>query len=138
MSARTGVSCVAIKGRAVLIEGTPGCGKSSLALALIDRGAALVGDDGVTLEAREGRLWALAPPNIAGELEIRNVGIVTLPAVEAPVALAIVLREQAPRYVERIETVCIEGCQIPVIMLWPHSPVLTQRVEWALKIHGLA
>lgn len=137
-AARTGLSCVAIHGRAVLIEGPPACGKSSLALALIDRGAALVGDDGVTLALREGRLWASPPPNIAGQLEIRNVGIVELPAVEAPVALAVVLREQAPRYLEQAETVGIEGCQIPVLMLWPASPVLAQRVEWALKIHGLA
>ena len=31
-------SCVVIEGRAVLIEGEPGIGKSSLALALMDRG----------------------------------------------------------------------------------------------------
>ena len=38
-------SCVAIDGRAVLIEGRSGEGKSDLALRLIDRGAALVSDD---------------------------------------------------------------------------------------------
>jgi len=37
-------TAVAINGRAVLIEGPPGAGKSTLALALIDRGAVLVGD----------------------------------------------------------------------------------------------
>jgi serine kinase of HPr protein (carbohydrate metabolism regulator) len=132
------VSCVAIEGRAVMIEGPPACGKSSLALALIDRGAALVGDDGLTLEARGDRLWACPPPNIAGEIEIRNVGIVRLLPAEAPLALAIVLHEQVPRYVEQAETVDIEGFEIPVIPLWPHSPVLAQRVEWALKLHGLA
>lgn len=136
-AARTGVSCVAIDGRAVLIEGRPGCGKSSLALSLIDRGAALVGDDGVSLEPRDGRLWALPPPNITGQIEIRNVGIVELPAVEAPLALAIVLREQAPRYVERAENVVIEGFNIPVVMLWPETQVLALRAEWALRLHGL-
>jgi serine kinase of HPr protein (carbohydrate metabolism regulator) len=135
--ARANVSCVAIEGRAVLIEGPPGGGKSSLALALIDRGAALVGDDGVHLEPRGDRLWALPPPAIAGKLEIRNVGIVELPAVEAPIALAVVLREQAPRYVEQAETVVIEGFAIPLVLLWPESPVLAQRVEWALRLHGL-
>ncbi len=51
-------SCVAIGERALLIEGLPGSGKSSLALALIDRGATLVGDDGVVLVNRNGILWA--------------------------------------------------------------------------------
>src|SRR4029079_6360817 len=87
------VACVAIGGRGVLIEGEPGSGKSSLALALIDRGAVLVGDDGVTLETREGRLWASPPPNIAGLIEVRNVGLVTLATGSAPVALVIRLDE---------------------------------------------
>lgn len=135
---RSGVSCVAVDGRGVLIEGPPGSGKSSLALALIDRGAQLVGDDGVTLAARGGRLWVCPPPNIAGKLEIRNVGIVELDAAEAPLSLAILLREQAPRYVEQAETVEIEDFTIPLVLLWPDSPVLPQRAEWALRLHGLA
>ena len=36
------VSCVAMRGRGVLITGAPGSGKSSLALALLDRGGELV------------------------------------------------------------------------------------------------
>ena len=44
-------TCVMIGTQGLLIEGPPGAGKSSLALALIDRGATLVGDDGVLIEA---------------------------------------------------------------------------------------
>ena len=62
MSLSYQATCVAIGGRAVLIEGEPGSGKSSLALALIDRGAALIGDDGVRLELRGNRLYASPPP----------------------------------------------------------------------------
>ena len=51
-------TCVAIEGRGLMIEGSPGSGKSSLALALIDRGAMLIGDDGVLLEPRGDRLHA--------------------------------------------------------------------------------
>jgi serine kinase of HPr protein (carbohydrate metabolism regulator) len=135
-------SCVAIGGpdrrRAVLIEGAPGSGKSSLALALIDRGAALVGDDGVLLELRRKRLWALPPPAIEGLLEIRNVGLARLAVVTAPVALVIRLDDAAPRYVDAAETTALLDTALPLIRLWPDSPVLALRVEWALTMHGLA
>lgn len=131
-------SCVAIGGRGLLIEGAPGSGKSSLALALIDRGATLVGDDGVLLELREGRLWALPPPAIAGLIEIRNVGLATLPAAPAPLALALRLDGEAPRYVETAKRLDLAGGQLPLIRLWPDAPALALRAEWALALHGLA
>ena len=131
-------TCVAVNGRGVLIEGPPGCGKSSLALALIDRGAALVGDDGVLLEVRDGALWALPPPNIAGLLEIRNVGIVTMPAEGAPVALVIRLDPGAPRQPESAEDAVLAGVAGPLIRLWPDTPALPLRAEWALTLHGTA
>ena len=67
------VRAVAIDGRALLIEGEPGVGKSSLALALIERGAILIGDDGVTLSREaaglEPTLIARPPPNIEGLID---------------------------------------------------------------------
>ena len=38
-----------------MIEGASGAGKSSLALALIDRGAVLIGDDSLMLAAEAER-----------------------------------------------------------------------------------
>ena len=71
-------SCVLVGRSAVLIRGTPGSGKSRLALALIDalpRKARLVADDRVHLFAANGRLLAAAPDAIKGKLELRGLGI---------------------------------------------------------------
>jgi serine kinase of HPr protein (carbohydrate metabolism regulator) len=131
------VSCVAIGGRAVLIRGAPGSGKSALALALIDRGAELIGDDGVTLESRAGRTWASPPPRIAGKLEVRNVGLIDLPAAEAPLALVVRLDRDAPRFVETASVAEMLRDHVPEIALYPDPATLPLRTEWALRLHGL-
>lgn len=129
--------CVAINGRGLLIEGPPGSGKTSLALMLLDRGARLVGDDGVELQLRGGRLWASAVPNTAGMLEIRNVGIVQLGCIEAPVSLRLVLSRDAPRFIERAGKTELAGAHIPVLAFDPRGAAAAIRAEYALALHGL-
>lgn len=138
MSRAVQLTCVAIGGRGLLIAGAPGTGKSSLALALIDRGAVLVGDDGVMMEAREGRLIAAAHPNTVGKLEVRNLGILDFP-VSAPVpsALLVQLDSAAPRFIEQAQAYEMEGIRLPSVGLWPESPVLALRAELALARYGL-
>ena len=128
---------VAFGDHGLLIEGPPGSGKSSLALALIDRGGTLIGDDSVTLEVRGERLWALPPPNVAELLEVRNVGLVRMAAGSAAISLVIHLDPAAPRYLEQAETVSRAGVLLPSVRLWPDSPVLALRAEMALSLHGL-
>jgi serine kinase of HPr protein (carbohydrate metabolism regulator) len=130
-------TCVLLDGRAILIEGEPGSGKTSLALALIEQGGMLVGDDGVTLGLREGRVWAFPPPNTAGLIEVRNVGIARLPCGEGPVALVLRLDPLAPRYIEEAGSVDLLGQAIPQIALYPDTPALAIRAMWALRLHGL-
>jgi serine kinase of HPr protein (carbohydrate metabolism regulator) len=131
-------TCICIGGRGVLIEGPPGSGKSSLALALIDRGAILVGDDSLLLDRRGDRIFACPHPNTRGKLEVRNLGLLDFPvAEEVRLALVLVLDEAAPRFVEAAERVAIAGCELPGLRLWPHSPVLHVRAEQALEVYGL-
>ncbi|MGE3692635.1 MAG: HPr kinase/phosphorylase [Novosphingobium sp.] len=131
-------TCVAIDGRGLLIEGPPGAGKSSLALALIDRGAVLVGDDSLMLKRRGGRLYARPHPKTRGLLEVRNLGLIDYPVCEeAPLALALLLSEQAPRFPEEIESAEWLGVSLPQVKLWPNSPVLHLRAELALQRFGL-
>lgn len=131
-------TAVAIGGRAVLIEGPPGIGKTSLALALIDRGAALIGDDGVTLESRDARLLASPPPNTAGLIEVRNLGLLAWPTVsDVPVALILRLDPDAPRFIEVAEQTELAGIAVPLIRLWPDGAVLALKAELALERFGL-
>ena len=71
-------STVAMDGRAVLISGPSGSGKSDLTLRLLDRGFTLVSDDQTIVRREDDRLIASPPPNIAGKLEIRGIGIVEM------------------------------------------------------------
>ena len=130
-------SAVAIQGRALLIEGPPGSGKTTLALSLIDRGASLIGDDGVELTEREGYLVASPPPNTAGLIEIRNVGLVKRPCVSAQVSLILTIAPDAPRYLEQAETIPISGHDIPRIEFARYDAADPIRAEAALDRYGL-
>ncbi len=68
-------SCVAYRGKALLIIGASGSGKSGLALQLMAYGAQLVADDQVLLERVQDTLIASAPAAIQGLIEARGVGI---------------------------------------------------------------
>lgn len=132
------LTCVALKGRAILIDGASGSGKSSLALALIDRGAVLVGDDGVSLRAEAGVLLASPAPATRGLIEVRGVGLVPMEAAQdMPVALLIRLTRNAARYIETAPREALLGVQIPLVELYPDSPVLALRTAMALDVHGL-
>lgn len=79
-------SAVLVGARAVLIRGPAGSGKSRLALALIEAGAAglfpftrLVADDRAHVEAAGGRLLVSPPDILRGLIEIRGLGIRRLP-----------------------------------------------------------
>lgn len=138
MSRAVQLTCVAIGGRGLLIDGAPGSGKSSLALALIDRGAVLVGDDGVLVEESAGRLTVAAHPNTVGKLEVRNLGILDFAvSVPVPAALLVRLDGAAPRFIEQAQAFELEGISLPSVALWPKSPVLPLRAELALSRYGL-
>jgi serine kinase of HPr protein (carbohydrate metabolism regulator) len=131
-------SAVAIGGRALLIEGAPGSGKSSLALALIDGGATLIGDDAVTLSREGGTLVASPPPRIEGMLEVRGVGLVRMEvAPPCPVTLILTLGPQGERLPERAGTRDLLGCAIPALPFTPGAIAPAARARAALAMHGL-
>lgn len=130
-------SAVALNDCAILIEGPPGIGKSSLALALIDRGAVLIGDDGALLALENERILVSPPPNISGKLEIRHVGIADMPTTSAPLGLIVKLDGSSPRFLEEAPKRDVMGLAIPILTLAAHDAILPLRTEWALAMHGL-
>ena len=81
---------------AVLLLGPSGAGKSDVALRLIAAGAVLISDDQTVLFLDEGTLFAEAPANMKGAMEVRGLGLVRLKAAgKARVILAVQLDEKA-------------------------------------------
>ncbi|WP_240654750.1 HPr kinase/phosphorylase [Rhodovarius crocodyli] len=131
---RLHASCVSLRGAAVLLLGAPGAGKSSLALRLMGNGWSLVADDRVVLEAREGALYAAAPAEGAGLLEIRGLGIYEgLEHAGAPVALVAELTPAAA--IPRLpEPRCWQalGIEVPRCALDATDPAAVEKAAWAL------
>ena len=131
-------STVALDGRAVMISGPSGSGKSDLALRLLDRGFTLVSDD-QTIVRREGdRLLASAPPNIAGKLEIRGIGIVEMERVDdVPVALIVELTSDIQRLPDDSRERPILGVSVPLISIDALTASAPSKVALALDRMGL-
>ena len=131
-------STVASDGRAVLITGPSGSGKSDLALRLLDRGFTLVSDD-QTIVKREGdRLIASAPPTIAGKLEIRGIGIVEVDRVEnMPIGLIVELTSDIQRLPDDSRERPILGISLPLITIDALTASAPSKVALALDRMGL-
>lgn len=79
MSETVHATAVIVGADGVLIRGASGAGKSALALLLIERGARLIADDRLTLSSVHGRIVASASSAIAGKIELRGRGLVSVP-----------------------------------------------------------
>ena len=83
-------SGVCFEKKGVLILGKSGSGKSSLALSLVANGAQLVCDDRAQLRMKNKILMMTKPPSLPGALEVRGLGLISVPAItEARVELII-------------------------------------------------
>lgn len=143
-------TCVAIDGQAVLLIGPPGSGKSDLALRLIDqpgfglggplKTARLISDDQVILHKVGLKLTAAAPASIKGLLEVRGLGLVSVPVLEsAPLALVACLArggtfERLPDAEAMSQTYL--GITVPLIHLdgvWASAPARIRAAIDALN-----
>src|SRR6266581_2564670 len=126
-------STVALDGRAVVIMGPSGSGKSDLALRLLDRGFTLVSDDQTVVKKNGDRLVASAPPTIAGKLEIRGIGVVEMETVgDIPVALLVELTSEIQRLPDENRERPVLGIKLPLISIDAMTASAPSKVALAL------
>ena len=136
-------TCVALGSRGALLRGSPGSGKSDLALrfmALPSEGVllpSLVADDQVFVEANaDGALMASPPASIAGKIEVRGLGIVEVPflaGAQLVLVCDLVDAQDVPRMPpEHAERTVIAGVPVPALKLAPFEPSAPLKLKMAL------
>lgn len=132
-------TAVAIGGRAILLCGPSGAGKSDLGLRLIDRGARLVSDDYTLLRRQGSALLASPPATIAGQMEVRGIGLMAMGYdSDVSVALIVELTDMVERMPADPERRVIAGVAIPVLRLSALEPSAPIKAEMALQKFGVA
>lgn len=129
---------VARGGRGILLRGASASGKSDLGLRLIDRGALLVADDQVALTAEDGHLIGRAPASLRGLIEVRGLGIISLP-VEDHAVISLVIDLDLAARVPRLpspEKVTILGVELPRLRLNAFEASAPIKAELAFEAPG--
>jgi len=124
-------SCAARSGPdgddAILLVGPSGAGKSDLLLRLVDAGWSLVADDQVIVNHN----IASAPAALAGMIEVRGLGLFTLPFLaSAPLRLVVRLGVQPARLPHPERDAALD---LPAVTIDPASPSAVARVTIALN-----
>lgn len=135
---RLHATAVAIDGAGLLLCGDSGCGKSDLALRLVDGGGQLVADDQVELHREGDRLMMRCPAAIAGKLEVRGIGIIDMPASSvspaAPVVAAFDLAQS--RQIERLPEPAYRrylDIDVPLFRVAPFEASAAAKIRLALR-----
>ena len=143
-------TAVAMAGRAVLIRGDSGTGKSDLALRCIAQGVSpllpfaveLVCDDRAVVVLEGRHLVVAAPSHIWGKLEVRGQGIVDVPAVQSARLVLVVDLVVEGELVERLpdpESIEISGYRVAFMKVNPFEASAPLKVLLALKnVHEVA
>lgn len=138
-----------IHGIGTLLTGKSGCGKSELALSLINRGHQLITDDIVILCRNNGELLGKCPELLQDFLQIKNMGIMNIRKMfgekavlnEARLELIINLKENTKTHSDsifpKIQFCNILDIKVPEIIVPKNSPHTFTLVECAVLNYHL-
>lgn len=125
-------TAVVREGAAILLVGPPGSGKSDLALRLLDRGWQLLSDDRVIATPDSAGLMLSAPATLAGLLEVRGLGIISVPASSPAHARLLVDLAQLPERLPEQELQEIAGVPLPLLRVNAFEASAPIKIERAL------
>ncbi|WP_262693759.1 HPr kinase/phosphorylase [Kordiimonas aquimaris] len=128
-------SVIDVGGVGVMLRGPSASGKSDLALRLMDRGAVLVADDRVILSKHRSGLRASAPDKLYGSLEVRGIGIMSMPAIKnttLKLIVDLVEPEVMPRLPERTKII-VEDVEIDCLSIYAFEISAAIKVELAAQ-----
>ena len=109
-------TCVDINGSGVLIVGRSGSGKSSLAINLLALGSKLVADDQCALIKKNKKFRVFKPASLPKSIEIRGVGLVSVPmVVETSLDWVVNMDEAEKERMPDLRFTEIDGYKIPTI-----------------------
>lgn len=117
----------------VMIRGPSGSGKSDLALRLVDHGFSLVADDRTLLWTSANVLFGRAPEPLAGLIEARGVGILSMPVRPFTAVTLVVECLDAPG--ERLpdpQTALYLGRKAPLLRLYAREASAPAKLSRAL------
>jgi serine kinase of HPr protein (carbohydrate metabolism regulator) len=136
MSETVHATAVLVGADGVLIRGESGAGKTTLALALIERGGRLIADDRLTICALHGRIVASASQATLGMIELRGRGVMSIAHERSAVirlVADIVDEEELERMPEEHQlTTTIAGIPLPRQPVPPAPGRAVRLVEAAL------
>ena len=105
-----------INGSGVLIVGSSGSGKSSLAINLLALGSKLVADDQCELVKKNNRFSVSKPASLPKSIEIRGIGLVSVPmVVETSLDWVVNMDEAEKERMPDLRFTEIDGYKIPTI-----------------------
>ena len=125
---------IVIEDLGILIKGQSGSGKSDLALRLIDSGATLISDD-LTICKKIGDYLYLYPHSkTKGLLEVREIGIMTVPYVEnIKLKLVVELMEKESERIPKMMSCNILGMKFPRIKIFGKSSSAVAKIKIKLN-----
>ena len=137
-------TAIAFGDKAALLRGPSGSGKSDLALrclmqpptALFKDQVTLIADDRVALEKKGGDLFASPPPQIAGLIEVRGLGLYRLPYsqnVRVTKIFDLVDQGQIERLPQTTAQTQLLGISLPVIRIWAFEASATHKLMLAFS-----